>query len=242
MAMNRRKALGVVGLTTAAGILGSAAAPAGEHDHPGSQLPRESPLDGVHLYLCGVHVAKGNPKIQVVTHHLCTMRDEIHQCLLYDTVDKNARLIGVEYIISDERYQQLPTEEKRFWHPHAYEVMSGVLVAPTMKPEEEKKLMKAVLPTWGKTWQTWPDLTSDIPMGAPLLMWAVTADGQMDKAAYNQLEQQCKLSIEQVRERRKQQLGLPMPTVAQPKSIDFIGRQWTNEGADTPEALLNLKE
>jgi Protein of unknown function (DUF1264) len=42
----------------------------------------------------------------------------------------DARLIGIEYIISEQRFRDLPDEEKRLWHGHHYEVKSGILVAP----------------------------------------------------------------------------------------------------------------
>jgi hypothetical protein len=41
-------------------------------------------------------------------------------------------LLGVEYIIGDESYRKLPENEKKFWHPHAYEILSGQLVAPAL--------------------------------------------------------------------------------------------------------------
>ena len=106
--------------------------------------------------------------------------EEMHQCLLYDSYEKNARLIGVEYIVSDRIYRELPDAEKKYWHPHTYEVLAGGLIAPSMKPDDEQAFMKACLTTWGKTWHTWPDPSTPVPMGEPLLMWAVTGDGQLD--------------------------------------------------------------
>ena len=38
--------------------------------------------------------------------------------------------------------------------------------------------MKGLLLTWGKTWHTWPDPTTMMPMGAPMLMWSLMGDGQ----------------------------------------------------------------
>jgi Protein of unknown function (DUF1264) len=45
----------------------------------------------------------------------------MHQCLLYDSTEKNARLLGVEYIISDRLYRELPEVEKKYWHPQSIE-------------------------------------------------------------------------------------------------------------------------
>lgn len=39
-----------------------------------------------------------------------------------DSEKANARLIGIEYIISRRLFEGLPEEEKRFWHSHSHEV------------------------------------------------------------------------------------------------------------------------
>ncbi len=61
-----------------------------------------APVQALHLHFCGIHIAKTNPKFQIITQHFCMSRsEEMHQCLLYDSSEKNAKLLGVEYIISD---------------------------------------------------------------------------------------------------------------------------------------------
>ena len=50
--------------------------------------------------------------------------------MLYDSPAKNARLIGVEYMISPRLFATLDAEEKRLWHSHVFEVKSGMLVMP----------------------------------------------------------------------------------------------------------------
>lgn len=55
---------------------------------------------------------------------------DIRQCLIYDTPYANARLIGVEYMISPRVYETLPKEERQLWHSHQYEIKSGMLVMP----------------------------------------------------------------------------------------------------------------
>lgn len=60
---------------------------------------------------------------QVRAHHFCSHRnEEMRQCVIYDSDAPDARLIGVEYIISRRLYEGLPEEEKRLWHSHVYEV------------------------------------------------------------------------------------------------------------------------
>ncbi|WP_198167415.1 DUF1264 domain-containing protein [Microbispora sp. ATCC PTA-5024] len=143
-----------------------------------------SPIGNHGLFFCGFHVAKRDTSFQVTTMHYCGMRGqgdyEMHQCLLYDSAGPAAKLLGVEYIVSDKLYRSLPHEEKKYWHPHTYEVLSGGLVAPGMDDQAELEFMRFLLTTWGKTWHTWPDPTTPIPLGEPLLMWALTRDDQAD--------------------------------------------------------------
>lgn len=45
-----------------------------------------------------------------------------HASLSTDSDKANARLIGIEYIISHRLFEGLPANEKRFWHSHSHEV------------------------------------------------------------------------------------------------------------------------
>ena len=73
--------------------------------------------------------------MQVEAHHFCACPNEdVRQCVIYDSDKPNARLIGLEYIISDQLFETLPEEEKIYWHSHKYEVQSGTLqVCPRIK-------------------------------------------------------------------------------------------------------------
>jgi hypothetical protein len=132
--MDRREVMKTLGVTAtgfiAGQVAGSQQAQADEHGEQHGPMP---PIENVHLYFCGFHIAKNNPKFQIETQHYCAVRGEgMHQCILYDKNDKTAKLLGVEYIITDKLYQGLPEDEKRFWHPHTYEVLGGQLIAPNM--------------------------------------------------------------------------------------------------------------
>jgi hypothetical protein len=194
-----------------------------------------APAQALHLHFCGIHLAKSNPRFQLITQHYCMSRsEEMHQCLLYDSAEKNAKLLGVEYIISDRIYRELPDTEKKYWHPHSYEVLAGGLIAPTMKPEDELAFMKALLTTWGKTWHTWPDPRTPIPVGEPLLMWSLGRDEVTDPDVIAARDKQFKVSSSKIRENRCQAIGFEVPKVSHPASIDQAGRQWTDEGQDKP--------
>src|SRR5258708_2018974 len=190
------------------------------------------------LFFCGFHVAKKNPGFQVTTMHYCGMRGagehEMHQCLLYDSVSPGAKLLGVEYIVSHKVFRSLPGEEKKYWHPHTYEVLGGGLIAPVMGKEPETEFMRYLLTTWGKSWHTWPDPTTPVPLGEPLLMWALTGDGQADKELIAERDEQFGVSTAKVQKERVEAIGYDVPQVPPPESAAAIGRQWTATGEDRP--------
>ena len=69
---------------------------------------------------------------QVAYHYCKPMGDDlIAQCLLYDGTGPDARLIGVEYLVSDAVFEKMPAEEKAYWHDHKYEVDAGLLKSLT---------------------------------------------------------------------------------------------------------------
>ncbi len=206
-----------------------------------TKLKYADPVKDIHLYLCAFHIAKNNPGFEVEAHHYCSMwelkvgKGEIHQCVIYDSKDAPAKLLGIEYIISDETYQMLPYNEKMYWHPHAYEIVSGQLIVPDLYDMGDTAL-EGFLGSWGKTFHTWPDPDTNIPMGKPLLMWSAGADGQISKEMIDKRDKQFGISTDQLRERRKM-YGYQVPDVDLPKSVGELGRQWTSEGLDMPQKL-----
>ncbi|KAI9486639.1 MAG: hypothetical protein EXX96DRAFT_593176 [Benjaminiella poitrasii] len=158
-----------------------------------SPLHSFKPLGNVCESFCGIHPYCGDLKRQVIAYHYCSMIDEDRrQCLIYDDDSPKAKLIAVEYMISEKLFKELPEEEKKYWHSHKYEVESGMLVmtAKSMVPNMvatmgENEQLKAIINTYGKTWQFWPvddnhKCSSKIPYGPPQLLMAFTKDGQVD--------------------------------------------------------------
>ena len=147
-------------------------------------LPEMNPVRSIHAHLCGFHFYSGDPTRALRAEHYCShLNPEVFQCVLYDSDRPDARLIGVEYIISEAQFNALPAAEKKLWHSHRYEVMSGQLVAPGVTAPEEHALMQDLVNTYGKTWQLWQsDRGDELPLGLPQLMMGFTADGQVDPA------------------------------------------------------------
>jgi hypothetical protein len=231
--MDRRELFGIIG---GLGTVPLCSSSGGAHE---AGKPGEGPINQPHLHFCGIHMAKSNPKLQFITQHYCAAHTggpdgDVFQCVLYDGNGKNAKLIGIEYLISDAAYRKLPEAEKRYWHPHTYEVLGGGLIAPGMEPKEELAFMKVVMTTWGKAWHTWPDPSSPVPVGEPLLIWSLMGDGQVDEKLLATRDRDYKVDTAKVRETRIKELGLEVPQVAVPKDVHAVGRQWTNEGEDKP--------
>ena len=65
---------------------------------------------------------------QIEAHHYCShVTEEFYRCVIYDGNEAGARLIGVEYIVSERIFKSLPEEEKALWHSHRDETLSGAL-------------------------------------------------------------------------------------------------------------------
>jgi hypothetical protein len=66
-------------------------------------------------YLNGLHMYADDMARQVEASHFCIrLRHDLHQCVIFDRNAPDARLIGIEYIISNERFRSLPEDEKGY--------------------------------------------------------------------------------------------------------------------------------
>lgn len=130
-------------------------------------------LDGFHIYKTEEGLPAENQRQVRVAHYCVHAEPEFIQCVLYDGNTRKARLVGIEYVISNAKYQALPQPEKQYWHPHDGEVASGLLRLPGLPDPVENKLLGDIRTTWGKTWHTWEFDRTKLPLGEPHLMWAV---------------------------------------------------------------------
>lgn len=242
--MDRRELFGALGALGAVPVCAAAnSAEAADHGH--GAAGGKGPLGGEHAHFCGIHMAKKDKSLQFITQHYCTGHKRgkagtVFQCVLFDGTGSDAKLVGVEYIISDDMYKDLPAEEKQYWHAHTYEVLGGGLIAPGMPPADEKKFMKDILLTWGKAWHTWPDpKKDDVPIGPPLLIWSLMGDGQVDKNVLADRDKKFNVDTAKIREARCKDLGYEVPNVPAPEKMTEVGRQWTKDGDDKPTPKKN---
>ncbi|RUS17485.1 DUF1264-domain-containing protein [Endogone sp. FLAS-F59071] len=150
-----------------------------------SLLQSFAPVQQICEHLCAFHFYSHDMTRQVEAHHFCShINEDMRQCLIYDSDEPNARLIGVEYVISARLFDGLPEDEKKYWHSHNYEVKSGILIMPlpSLTPSSlEKAAVERLVATYGKTWHFWQvDRGDTLPLGPAQLMMSFTNDNQLN--------------------------------------------------------------
>ena len=167
-------------------------------------LQSRAPLHALNAYLDGFHFYSGNMQGQMEAHHYCGhVNEEVIQCVIFDGNREDAKLMGVEYIISAKLFANLPADEKHLWHSHVHEVRSGQLIAPGIPEIAEHELMEKIAGTYGKTWHTWhTDRGNTLPLGAPMLMMGFTKDGQLHDQLVSERDRRFEVSSDDTRQRR----------------------------------------
>jgi hypothetical protein len=180
-------------------------------------LRTDSPLAPMNVYMDGFHVAKDNPDHQMEAHHFCRqVNQDFAQCALFDGNSREANLIGIEYIISEKLFETLPQKEKKYWHPHNYEILSGELIAPGIPEAAEKELMRDKMNSYGKTWHVWNSAPfgkagDKMPLGDPVLEWSFNRDGEELPGLFEQRDQRLGVSTQEKRQSRQDLVPLARP-------------------------------
>lgn len=224
-----------------------ATAPAGEAKTPktkileaGAKLLQSTPpLKPFDIYLVGFHPMKDHPENQMEAHHYChQVNEDFAQCALFDGNTKDANLNGIEYIISEKLFATLPEEEKKYWHPHNGEILSGQLVAPDIPEMAEKALMKGKMNSYGKTWHVWntgyEGKSGDaLPLGEPMLAWSFNRDGEAKPGLVEKRDKKMKIDSTQKRKGRAD-LG----QLARPQSgVDDLKGKFDSPTRDIPRVI-----
>ena len=154
----------------AAGLLLATASPLRGQEAPAS------PADGFVVHVTAPHVVNG--EVMGPIHHFCKpIRPEpvVIQCILFDTMDPNAPMTEVEYIVAKSVTRNAIAREEwnRAWHDHAMEIASGRVQVHDMPAEEAAKVAELVATTDGLIFHLWPP-GSDIPTGEVSIAQAVS--------------------------------------------------------------------
>lgn len=111
----------------------------------------KTPLKAFNTYLDGFHFYNGNMDAQMEAHHYVQeLNEDLYQAVIFDGNGRDAKIMGVEYIVTEKLFKSLPDEEKKLWHSHQYEVSSGTLIAPGIPAVAEHELMEKLVNTMGK--------------------------------------------------------------------------------------------
>ncbi len=180
-------------------------------DFAAGAIQPKYPLSAMSTYLNGFHMYADDMGRQVEASHFCIhLRHDLHQCVIFDRNAPDGRLIGIEYITTEERFRSLPDDEKRLWHSHHYEVKSGVLVAPGVPDLAEHAYFSDLVTTYGKTFHTWQYDRDDFPYGIPQLMMGLTDDRQANEELIRERDR--RLSVSAARKRHSR-ADIPTPEV-----------------------------
>jgi hypothetical protein len=160
------------------------------------------------------------------------------QCALYDSNKPGAKLTGIEYIVPGERFENLPTEEKQYWHPHNFEILSGTLVAPDVP--DDMQILKGKFNSYGKTFHMWMTGTvtgeaQDFPYGEPKLAWSLNEEGQLADELKDAFEEMG-FDIDEIKDKRKSYTNQAKPQCG----VDRLKGQF--KGETSPLAGVEAKQ
>jgi hypothetical protein len=199
-------------------------------------LQGNAPVKALDIHLVGFHPMKNDPAHQMEAHHFChQVNEDFAQCALFDGTDAQARLNGIEYIISAKLFASLPDAEKAYWHPHNGEILSGQLVAPGIPAAAEEALMKQKMNSYGKTWHLWHTgamgaAGDALPFGEPMLAWSFNRDGEAAPGLVEQRDRRLGISSADKRRQRAE-----LRAAAQPQSgVDDLKGRFGRPTHDIP--------
>lgn len=178
-------------------------------------LQTHAPVAKLDVYLAGFHPMKAQPSHQMEAHHFCRqVNEDFAQCVLFDGNSADANLNGIEYIISERLFNTLAADERQYWHPHNYEILSGQLVAPGIPAFAQQALMRSKINSYGKTWHVWDtrkNAGTQLPLGEPMLAWSFNRDGEAEPAMVKARNQRMGINAEQKRQQRAEFVDLAKP-------------------------------
>lgn len=154
-------------LAIAAGLSPAQEAPPASPTAP-EAAAKATPADGHVIHVTAPHLIEG--KVRGPFHHYCKIvsPEPFIVCLLYDTDDTDAKLVGVEYIVAktvtrDEKV--LPKKVwKKVWHDHSVEGVIGNIKILNLPPDQAKEFADTVAKTDGIIFSLWPD-SAKLPTG-----------------------------------------------------------------------------
>jgi hypothetical protein len=195
-------------------------------------LQTHAPVNAMNVYLVGFHPMKDDPEHQMEAHHFCRqVNEDFAQCALFDGNTASANLNGIEFIISERLFETLPAEERKYWHPHNGEILSGQLVAPGIPDVAEKELMRSKMNSYGKTWHVWrTDKGHTLPVGEPMLAWSLNRDGEPRAGLVEERDKRMGTETQAIRQKRQDLVQFAKPQ----SGVDDLKGKFARPMAEIP--------
>jgi hypothetical protein len=200
-------------------------------------LQKHSPAAQFDAYVVGLHPMKEHPEHQMEAHHFChQVNEDFAQCVLFDGNTADANLNGIEYIISEALFEQLPAEEKQYWHPHNFEILSGQLIGPGLPEIAEKEFLESKMNSYGKTWHVWNtghfglNDADRLPLGPPKLAWSLNRDGEAVPGLAENMQKRLNVNMEEKRASREDMRKLAKPQ----EGVDALHGKFERETNELP--------
>ena len=70
--------------------------------------------------------------------------------LVFETDNMDAPAVAIEIAVTQEAYDKLPADVKKFYHNHADEIAMGDVTAPDLPPAEAKGTLEFLATTYGR--------------------------------------------------------------------------------------------
>lgn len=134
-----------------------------------TSAPGVKPSDGFSLHIDGQLHFPGKPSM--IAHHWCKtgIPGFVAECQLYESDGANARLVGVEVVVTADVWKTFSASERALWHYHKTEIPKIKATLPDLSPEEAAKVAKSLEETYGKIYLLWDPGRQSLPIGRPSL-------------------------------------------------------------------------
>ena len=116
------------------------------------------PADGYMLHVTAPHQHEDGT-IGGPYHHYCKgVSEQVYQCLLFESPDPNALLVGVEYFIAKSvSRENVPLAVwNKYYHDHAREIATGRVQVLDLPEDQAKAVAQAASQTDGIIFRLWP--------------------------------------------------------------------------------------
>ena len=137
---------------------------------------------------------------------------------------------------SPELRRPVSPNQKKYWHPHNGEILSGQLVGPNIPIVAEKALMTEKMKSYGKIWHVWNtgffkgNPGDSLPLGKPMLAWSFNRDGEATPGLVEERDRKMGLNSTEIRKKRAE-----LRKIANPQSgVDALKGKFGRTTEDIP--------